>query len=49
MGYEPAWKGDHGGGEETAAILGIDTSLVDEIKRIRTRKISYCFPCCISI
>ena len=45
----PAWKEDHGGGEETAAILGIDPSLVDEIKRIRLRKISYCFPCCISI
>lgn len=25
----PAWKGGHGGGEETAAILGIDPSLVD--------------------
>ena len=24
----PAWKGGHGGGEETAAILGIDPSLV---------------------
>jgi len=26
---DPAWKGGHGGGEETAAILGIDPSLVD--------------------
>lgn len=26
----PAWKGGHGGGEETAAILGIDPSLVDQ-------------------
>lgn len=26
----PAWKGGHGGGEETAAILGIDPSLVDK-------------------
>lgn len=25
----PAWKGGHGGGEETAAILGIDERLVD--------------------
>ncbi|MEE3487375.1 MAG: creatininase family protein [Bulleidia sp.] len=25
----PAWKGGHGGGEETAAIMGIDPSLVD--------------------
>lgn len=25
----PAWKGGHGGGEETAAILGIDPALVD--------------------
>ncbi|HWQ29734.1 MAG TPA: creatininase family protein [Negativicutes bacterium] len=25
----PAWKGGHGGGEETAAMLGIDPSLVD--------------------
>lgn len=25
----PAWKGGHGGGEETAAILSIDPSLVD--------------------
>ena len=24
------WKGGHGGGEETAAILGIDPSLVDK-------------------
>ena len=31
----PAWKGGHGGGEETAAIMGIDPSLVDksEIKK----------------
>lgn len=30
----PAWKGGHGGGEETAAIMGIDPNLVDrsEIK-----------------
>ena len=27
---DPAWKGGHGGGEETAAILGIDPSLVDK-------------------
>ena len=27
---DPAWKGGHGGGEETAAILGIDPSLVDQ-------------------
>ena len=26
----PAWKGGHGGGEETAAILGIDPKLVDK-------------------
>ncbi|MDO4547155.1 MAG: creatininase family protein [Clostridia bacterium] len=26
----PAWKGGHGGGEETAAIMGIDPSLVDK-------------------
>ena len=26
----PDWKGGHGGGEETAAILGIDPSLVDK-------------------
>lgn len=26
----PKWKGGHGGGEETAAILGIDPSLVDQ-------------------
>lgn len=26
----PEWKGGHGGGEETAAILGIDPSLVDK-------------------
>lgn len=26
---DPAWKGGHGGGEETAAILAIDPSLVD--------------------
>ena len=26
---DPAWKGGHGGGEETAAILGIDPALVD--------------------
>lgn len=26
----PAWKGGHGGGEETAAILGIDPTLVDK-------------------
>ena len=26
----PAWKGGHGGGEETAAILGIAPSLVDQ-------------------
>ncbi len=25
----PAWKGGHGGGEETAAIMGVDPSLVD--------------------
>ena len=25
----PAWKGGHGGGEETAAIMGIDPKLVD--------------------
>ena len=25
----PAWKGGHGGGEETAAIMGIDPSLID--------------------
>lgn len=25
----PAWKGGHGGGEETAAVMGIDPSLVD--------------------
>lgn len=25
----PAWKGGHGGGEETAAILAVDESLVD--------------------
>ncbi|MDP4088498.1 MAG: creatininase family protein [Bacillota bacterium] len=25
----PEWKGGHGGGEETAAIMGIDPSLVD--------------------
>ena len=27
---DPSWKGGHGGGEETAAILGIDPSLVDK-------------------
>ena len=27
---DPAWKGGHGGGEETAAILGIAPSLVDQ-------------------
>ncbi|MBQ3126401.1 MAG: creatininase family protein [Clostridia bacterium] len=27
---DPAWKGGHGGGEETAAILGINFSLVDQ-------------------
>ena len=27
---DPAWKGGHGGGEETAAILGIDPTLVDQ-------------------
>lgn len=27
---DPRWKGGHGGGEETAAILGIDPSLVDK-------------------
>lgn len=26
---KPEWKGGHGGGEETAAILGIDPALVD--------------------
>ena len=26
---DPAWKGGHGGGEETAAILGIDPGLID--------------------
>ena len=26
---DPAWKGGHGGGEETAAIMGIDPGLVD--------------------
>ncbi len=26
----PAWKGGHGGGEETAAILGINPELVDQ-------------------
>jgi creatinine amidohydrolase len=26
---DPAWKGGHGGGEETAAIMGIDPALVD--------------------
>jgi creatinine amidohydrolase len=26
---DPAWKGGHGGGEETAGIMGIDPSLVD--------------------
>lgn len=26
----PAWKGGHGGGEETAAILGINPDLVDQ-------------------
>ncbi|MFQ8840195.1 MAG: creatininase family protein [Clostridium fessum] len=26
----PAWKGGHGGGRRTAAILGIDPSLVDK-------------------
>lgn len=26
----PAWKGGHGGGEETAAIMAIDPALVDE-------------------
>lgn len=26
----PDWKGGHGGGEETAAILGVDPSLVDK-------------------
>jgi creatinine amidohydrolase len=32
---DPAWKGGHGGGEETAGIMGIDPSLVDrnEINR----------------
>ncbi len=25
----PAWKGGHGGGEETAAVMGIDPNLVD--------------------
>lgn len=25
----PAWKGGHGGGEETAGIMGVDPSLVD--------------------
>ena len=30
---DPAWKGGHGGGEETAAILGIDPSLVDQSVR----------------
>ena len=27
---DPSWKGGHGGGEETAAILGIDPALVDQ-------------------
>ena len=26
---DPAWKGGHGGGEETAAIMGIDPGLID--------------------
>jgi creatinine amidohydrolase len=26
---DPAWKGGHGGGEETAGIMGIDPTLVD--------------------
>ncbi|MDR1355251.1 MAG: creatininase family protein [Propionibacteriaceae bacterium] len=26
----PAWKGGHGGGQETAGLLGIDRALVDE-------------------
>jgi creatinine amidohydrolase len=26
---DPAWKGGHGGGEETAGIMGIDPALVD--------------------
>ena len=25
----PAWKGGHGGGEETAAIMGVDPNLID--------------------
>ena len=25
----PAWKGGHGGGEETAGVMGVDPSLVD--------------------
>lgn len=27
---DPAWKGGHGGGEETAAIMGIDPALIDD-------------------
>ncbi|MDR1794511.1 MAG: creatininase family protein [Erysipelotrichaceae bacterium] len=27
---DPSWKGGHGGGEETAAMMGIDPGLVDE-------------------
>lgn len=26
---DPAWKGGHGGGEETAGIMGVDPSLID--------------------
>ena len=28
--WNPAWKGGHGGGEETAAILAVDPALVDQ-------------------
>jgi creatinine amidohydrolase len=38
----PAWKGGHGGGEETAGIMGIDPSLVDtgEIKDLVLKDVS---------
>jgi creatinine amidohydrolase len=39
---DPAWKGGHGGGEETAGIMGIDPSLVDmsEIKDMELHDVS---------
>jgi creatinine amidohydrolase len=39
---DPAWKGGHGGGEETAGIMGIDPALVDtaEIKDMKLNDVS---------